>query len=123
MPLGWQLRGPIPDRYTELKYYIDATHPGYDAIRDADYTDGKGRDRVRYEITLPEGTDVDKVSVRATLYYQAIPPYWLRQRFEAAPHMPATQRLYHIASHLNLDGTLLEDWKLRLASATAKPSR
>ncbi|MEM7397999.1 MAG: cytochrome P460 family protein [Pseudomonadota bacterium] len=123
MPLGWQLRGPIPDRYTELKYYIDATHPGYDAIRDADYTDGKGRDRVRYEITLPEGTDMDKVNVRATLYYQAIPPYWLRQRFEAAPHMPATQRLYHIASHLNLDGTLLEDWKLRLASATAKPSR
>lgn len=123
LPLGWQLRGPFPDRYAELKYYMEATHPGQDAIRDPDYTDGKGRDRVSYEISLPEATDPDNVSVRATLYYQSIPPYWLRQRFEAAPHMPATQRLYYIASHLNLDGTLLEDWKLRLASASSKPSR
>lgn len=123
LPLGWQLRGPFPDRYAEFEYYIEATHPGQDAIRDPDYTDGKGRDRIRYEISLPEGTDPDKVSVRATLFYQSIPPYWLRQRFETAPHMPATQRLYYIASHLNLDGTLLEDWKLRLASVTAKPSR
>jgi hypothetical protein len=33
-----------------------------------------------------------------------------------------TQRLFYIASHLNLDGTSLEDWKLRLATATAELS-
>jgi len=122
LPLGWQLRGPLPDRYEQLKYYIEATHPGQDAIRDADYVDGKGRDRVRYQMSLPEGVDADKVTVHVALYYQSIPPYWLRQRFETAPHMPATQRLFYIASHLKLDGTPLEDWKLRLATARAKVS-
>ena len=123
LPFGWHLRGPVPDQYAKLKYFIDATHPGQDAVRDADYVDGKGRDRIRYELSLPEGVDPDKVTVRATLYYQSIPPYWLRQRFETAPHMPATQRLFYIASHLRLDGTPLEDWKLKLATTTAEVSQ
>ena len=120
LPFGWQLRGPIPDRYEELESFIEATHPVQYAIQDADFVDGKGRDLVRYEVTLPEGVDPENVTVRATLYYQSIPPYWLRQRFEAAPHMPATQRLFYIASHLNLDETPLRDWKLKLATTTAE---
>jgi mono/diheme cytochrome c family protein len=122
LPFGWQLRGPIPERYAELKDYLEATHPGPDAVRDADYVGGEGKDTVKYQLTLPEGVDPERVTVRATMYYQSVPPYWLRQRFETAPHMPATQRLFHIASRLQLDGTLLEDWKLELATATAAVS-
>lgn len=120
LPFGWKEKGQQPERYQELKDFIDATHPGQDAIRDEEYRNGRGRDILRYEIALPESIDVKELSVRATLYYQAIPPSWLRQRFSTAPHMPATQRLHHIASRLQLDGTPLEDWKFRLVSTSAK---
>lgn len=116
LPFGWKEKGPQPERYQDLKYFIDATHPGQDAVRDEDYRDGSGRDIVRYEIALPEGTDTSNLTVRATLYYQSIPPSWLKQRFETAPHMAATQRLHYIASRLQLDGTPLENWKFRLVS-------
>lgn len=122
LPFGWQLRGPVPGRYAEFKDYLEATHPGPDAVRDADYVSGQGRDSVRYELSLPDDVDPQRITVRATMYYQSVPPYWLRQRFETAPHMPATQRLFYIASRLRLDGTPLEDWKLQLATATAAVS-
>jgi hypothetical protein len=57
--------------------------------------------------------------VSATLYSQAVPPYYLKQRFETAPHGPATQRLYYLASRLETEGTLIEGWKLRTATTTA----
>jgi hypothetical protein len=59
------------------------------------------------------------VTVQATLYYQSIPPYYLNDRFKAAPSGAATQRLYFLASHLKLDGTAAEDWKMKIASARA----
>ena len=37
--------------------------------------------RVRYEIPLP----ANAVAVNATLYYQSIPPYYLRQRADRGP--------------------------------------
>ena len=40
--------------------------------------------------------------MQATLYYQATPPYYLNDRFKAAPNGAATQRLYYLASHLDL---------------------
>ncbi|ODA66684.1 hypothetical protein A7A08_02452 [Methyloligella halotolerans] len=122
LPFGWQEKGPLPDRYSELKDFIHATHPGQDAIRDEDYRSGKGLDRVRYEIELPEGVDADDLTVRATLYYQPLPPHWLKERFATAPDMPATQRLYYIASRLKLDGTPMENWKFKLTSKEAKVS-
>lgn len=57
-------------------------------------------------------------SVRATLYYQALPPYYLAQRFATA-HGPDAQRLYSFASYLELRGTPVEGWKLLIARATA----
>lgn len=51
------------------------------------------------------------------MYYQSIPPYYLKQRFVTAPNGPATQRLYYLTSHLNVQGTAIEDWKLPLVSA------
>ena len=60
------------------------------------------------------------VTVIATLYSQSIPPYFLKQRFETAPQGSATRRLYYLASRLQTEGTLIENWKLKTASAKAQ---
>ncbi|PYT04584.1 MAG: hypothetical protein DMF60_14845 [Acidobacteria bacterium] len=75
---------------------------------------------VRYQVPLselPRGIDPSKLTVKATLYYQSIPPYYLIQRFEGAPNAPGTQRLFYLTSRLNPDGTPIEDWKLLIASS------
>jgi hypothetical protein len=54
--------------------------------------------------------------VRVTLYYQATPPYYLNDRFEAAPNGDATKSLYYLASNLDLTGTDVENWKLPIAT-------
>lgn len=124
LPLGWRPKGQDSRRYKELKAFIDATHPGPDAGRDKEYRSGSGTDWVEYRIRLPAGVDPRKIKVRATLYYQSIPPSWLRQRFKTAPDMAATRRLHYIASRLDLKGTPLENWKFKLVSAEqAVPSR
>jgi len=81
---------------------------------DPDYTTGGG-DSLVYEIDLAEvrGTPA---AVQATLYYQAIPPYYLQDRF-CTSKSADTQRLYFLAGHLNLDGTEAESWKLAVASS------
>ncbi len=98
--------------------FMKATRPEGRATADPDF--GPGRDRLEYRIQLPEGTDATSVTVTATLYSQAIPPYYLKQRFETAPDGPATRRLYHFASRLKTEGTLIEGWKLKTAFATAQ---
>lgn len=52
--------------------------------------------------------------MRASLYYQNIPPYYLAQRFRIDG--PATRRLYSITSNLNLAATPMENWKILVAS-------
>lgn len=124
LPRGWQPQGPAPALYPQIKDWIDATHPEGGARQDPRYEDGSGTDAVRYEVVLPEGTDPAAVLVRATLYYQSIPPYYLEQRFRDVPDGPegdARRRLYYLASNLRVAGTPLEDWKLALVTATARP--
>lgn len=70
-----------------------------------------------YEVPVPAGTDASKVRVRATLYYQSIPPAYLQQAFASADG-PATQRLRYLTGRLNLRGTALENWKIRIASGS-----
>ena len=53
--------------------------------------------------------------MKATLYYQATPPYYLQDRF-CTSKSEDTQRLYFLAGHLNLDGTAAEGWKLEVVS-------
>ena len=48
------------------------------------------------------------LAVRAALYYQATPPFFLQDRFCTARGAD-TQRLYFLAGHLNLDGTQAAD--------------
>ena len=61
-----------------------------------------------------------RTTVQATLYYQATPPYYLNDRFQAAPNGAATQRLYYLASHVDFNGTPAEHWKLKITSARAR---
>ncbi|MFZ5962049.1 hypothetical protein ACOXXX_03780 [Thalassococcus sp. BH17M4-6] len=98
--------------------FMKATLPEGNATQDPDFIPGS--DQTEYRIALPQGTDPTQVTVTATLYSQAIPPYYLKQRFETAPGGPATQRLYYLASRLKTEGTLIEGWKLRTASASAQ---
>ena len=114
LPKGWKPDGPgggLTGRY------LKATHPAADAASDPRYADGSGSDEVTYRVELPAGADPSKLRVRATLYYQAMPPYYLRNLFTTAPDGPATRRLHHLTSHLDLKGTPAEGWKLRITSA------
>jgi hypothetical protein len=77
---------------------------------------------VHYEIPLselPAGIDPLRLTVRATLYYQSIPPYYLMQRFEQAPNAAGTQRLLYLTSRLNTKGTPIEGWRLLIDSTPA----
>ena len=73
---------------------------------------------MRYEVSLPAGLDPNNLTVRATLYYQSIPPHYLHDRFTQAPDYPATQRLYYLTSNLRTQGTPMEDWKVKIVSTT-----
>jgi hypothetical protein len=115
LPRGWKPEGPGP---ALTGRFLQATHPGADAADDPRYRDGSGSDEVTYRIDLPSqaGLDPARLRVRATMYYQAIPPYYLRNLFESARHGPATRRLHYLCSQLNLKGTPIEGWKLPITS-------
>ena len=100
-----------------IEAFMKATVPEGVAATDTDF--GPGKDTVKYQISLSEGLDARNLTVKTTMYYQAIPPYWLHQRFTLAPDQPGTQRLYYLTSHLNTEGTPIENWKLPLVSSTA----
>ena len=120
LPRGWKAEGP-GGGLTGM--FLEATYPDPATARDPRYQDGSGCDEVAYRIDLPTGIDPDRVEIRATLYYQAITPHFLRRLFETAPNGPATRRLHYLCSHINLRGTPIENWKLRVASATYKLKR
>lgn len=44
---------------------------------------------VRYEVPL-QGLNANNLTVKATLYYQSIPPYYLNDRFTHGPNETAT---------------------------------
>lgn len=121
LPAGWRPADAFDGEI--LQQYMAATEP--EGIGgDPDYTRGRtGRDRVRYAITLPQGTDAARATVRVTLNYQAFQPYWLKRKFELSGDDPATQRLYYLASRLNTAGTVIDDWKLPLVTCTKTASR
>jgi hypothetical protein len=82
--------------------------------QDPAYEDGSGSDEIVYNVPADRA---GRGVVEATLYYQAIPPYYLRDRFATARGIE-TQRLYYMASRLSLKGTAIEGWKLRVAADT-----
>jgi hypothetical protein len=123
LPRGWTKDGPAPLSFDDR--YLHATFPEGEAANDPAYRNGSGTSVVRYEIPLSRlsKADTSKLTVKATLYYQSIPPYYLSQRFEQAPHAPATQRLFYLTSRLNTKSTPIEGWKLLVATSPAKAPR
>ena len=117
LPRGWKAEGPGPALNGE---FLKATHPGPRAKKDPRYTDGSGSDEVTYLAELPSDIDQKRLRVQVTLYYQAIPPYFLQSLFETAPNGPATQRLHYICSNIDLRGTVIEDWKLPITSSSSR---
>lgn len=111
LPLGWTLKGPDPSLSGE---FLKATYP-HATGDDTHFKDGSGTSVVTYEIPL-QGLDARFLRVKATLYHQTIPPYYLKMRFDQAPDYPATRRLYYLTSNLKTSGTAIENWKLRIAS-------
>ncbi|HYG77773.1 MAG TPA: cytochrome P460 family protein, partial [Planctomycetota bacterium] len=106
LPRGWKSDGPD----------AELTAPRGEVKTDADFNDGLGRDIVTYEVPI----DVEMttpIRVSATLYYQSLPPYYLKQRFVHADK-PETQRLYYLYSSLDLENTPIKNWKLEIARAT-----
>ena len=125
LPRGWTKSGPAPKSFNGE--FLHSTFAEGDAAKDPTYQDGSGTSVVRYEIPLselPKGIDPSRLAVRAALYYQSIPPYYLIQRFEGAPNGAGTQRLYYLTSRLKTKGTPIEGWRLLVASSPpATPRR
>jgi hypothetical protein len=88
---------------------------------DPDYAAGGG-DSLVYKVPLADLGGAP-ASVEATLYYQAIPPFYLQDRFCTAEGDDA-ERLYFLVGRLNLEGTEAAGWKLEVASSgpTAVPA-
>ncbi|MEJ7607886.1 MAG: hypothetical protein WKF37_16845 [Bryobacteraceae bacterium] len=117
LPLGWSSAGPDPVHLNGV--FLKATQPDGEALNDPDFLSPAGHDQIQYRIALPPNTPAN-VEVRATLYSQSIPPYYLRDRFQAVPGGTSTQRLYYMTSRTSLQGPTA-NWKLKLASASAFP--
>jgi len=89
---------------------------------DPDYAgDGTadGTDSVLYQIPL-SALDGAAAEIRATLYYQAIPPFFLQDRFCTAKG-PDTKRLYYLAGKLDTGPGPIQNWKLKVGQ-TVKAS-
>ncbi|MCA1779287.1 MAG: hypothetical protein LC637_07895 [Xanthomonadaceae bacterium] len=98
------------------------------AAKDPHYTDPTrtGRGQVFYHFTLAPENAAQIGQVRATLYSQSIPPYYLQQRFNDANQGPAhsdnIRRLYYMTSHLNTGNeTPIQGWKVKIGSAVVNP--
>ena len=113
LPIGWTPKGPPGFQYAK------ETMPHGKATTDPDFINGTGSDIIVYEVELPPSA-MEKATVSATLYYQSIPPYYLRDRFTTAPDGRATQRLFYLASYLQTEGTPINNWKLLIRGATQR---
>ncbi len=105
-PKGWSPRGPYAGE-------TEAVGTG----ADPSYTNGSGANVVSYQIPMNPKIN-GAAQVRATLYYQTIPPYYLRQRRETGQGSD-TQRLLQFQHDLTVTGTPVAKWRLALASNTA----
>jgi hypothetical protein len=103
-PQGWSYSGPKAD-ITKSE--------GTGA--DLNYQNGCGCSVVRYQVPL--AAIPNAATVQATLYYQSIPPYYLRQRFEDA-NGPDTARLAKFTDQLDVNKyTEISNWKLKISSS------
>ncbi|WP_049723323.1 hypothetical protein [Gilvimarinus polysaccharolyticus] len=120
LPDGWRDSSFFEPQGEVMTQFMEATDPHFVGT-DPDYQDQGagfiGKDSLQYRIDLPAQYRGKPLTVEATMYYQAIPPYWLKQRFDLAPNGEATRRLHYLASRLNLEGTIFKQWKFRINTA------
>ncbi|WP_394825819.1 hypothetical protein [Pendulispora albinea] len=115
LPAGWRSNfgptlenGEVPDGLEPHGIEGDPDYP-------MDGSAACGCDVITYRVPLAAAAG--HARVRAKLHYQAIPPYFLRDRFSVA--LPDAQRLYQLASHLDTKSatTAIPGWKLTLVEA------
>jgi hypothetical protein len=107
----------------------DLAHLPGEESKDPYYFDPKltGADQIEYLIPLDEKTLWRVADVQVSLYSQSIPPFYLQDRFEdanrGAGKKDDIQRLYHITSHLDVNGVnddqgqrVLQGWKLLIST-------
>ena len=118
LPKGWRRDGPHAE---ETKACRDdptlsgnvSHHEACKFLDEPGYNDGSGRDLLTYAVACRSGM-AGQLTVRARLYYQAIPPYYLKQRFATAQG-PDAQRLHYFGSRLDVANTPIAGWKLLVA--------
>jgi hypothetical protein len=105
-PQGWSTAGQ----------FAVETGPVGEAANDPDYTttNSPGSNTIQYQVPLT-GKVSKAAVVIATLYYQTIPPYYLRQRAEDATGID-TRRLQFYARNLVVKGTPVDGWRLMIAN-------
>ncbi|HSY47745.1 MAG TPA: hypothetical protein VLC46_02945 [Thermoanaerobaculia bacterium] len=112
LPRGWKPGGP----------HAEETGPRGSAAKDPDYLSGCGCDTIIYRVPLSKIPNAAKVQAR--IYYQTVPPYYLRQRFtdtyNSSTHTAAenTRRLMDFIGRLNVASTEIHNWKLFVAGTT-----
>jgi hypothetical protein len=118
LPKGWRsLEGEAGTGVAVLDAAReDMIAHGTDA--DADYHADAARGADTIEYAIPLAAIPGAATVEADLFYQTIPPYYLRDVFELAKG-PEGQRLFYIASRLDIAGTPIENWRLRIDGAKA----
>lgn len=110
----------IPDLLEDVQPKLPA--PGGGTATDPWYVPrsqgglGGGGDQLTYRVPVAGLAD-EPATLRATLYYQAIPPFYLQDRFCTVPTGRDTQRLYFLSGHLDLDDTEAAGWKLQVVTS------
>jgi hypothetical protein len=104
LPAGWSPTGP----------YHEVTEPIALGGR-PDPTVLPGRGQLVYEI--PAAAVVGAKRVEAAIYYQSVPPYYLKDRFQIADE--DTERLRYFVCHLETAGRGIEGWRLEIGRANA----
>ena len=85
---------------------------------DPDYVTGGG-DTLSYRIPLAD-IPGGPASIRASLHYQATPPFYLQDRF-CTGEGANRDRLFYLSSLLNTKDTPIADWKFRMVSTGQVP--
>ncbi len=116
LPQGWRKDGPpgipLPANW------LAATRPeGTFVESDPNYANGKGRAVTAYRAPLRTALAPARLRVEATLWYQSWEPAFRRQRTSGTG--PAATRLRVLLGNLKLPNTPMENWKLKIASASA----
>lgn len=101
------------------KFLAEETDP-VSVHNDPDYSNGGGSDSLVYRVPLAALKGAKPASVRATLYSQATPPFFLQDRF-CTSHSSDTARLYYAAGKLRLGGSQAQGWAFKLATSGAVP--